>query len=128
MKKLIDRFFAYWPIVGFAILLPVLAASQTVVVPKLSNNTAYARVITAGGTTGARTINTPAGSVNFAAAATTLVVTNSLANATSIIFLAPMTNDTTCKSFVAVRAVGSFTITSNAACAAETVVGFLVTN
>lgn len=128
MKKLIDRLFAYWPVIGFAILLPVLATSQTVSIPSTFNGTSYNRVITPGGTTGAQVINTTVGTVNFAAAASTLVVTNATANTTSIIFLAPMTNDATCKSFVAVRAAGSFTLTANAACTAETAIGFLVTN
>jgi len=86
------------------------------------------KTLTAGGTTGARTINKPQGSVNFAAAATTLVVTNSQAATTSLIFLTPQTADATCTAFSAVRAAGSFTITANAACTAETVVAFLVTN
>lgn len=86
------------------------------------------RTITAAGTTGAQTINKSTGTVNFAAAATTLVVTNSLVTTSSIIFLTPQTADTTCIAFAAVMAAGSFTITANAACAAETVVGFLVTN
>lgn len=86
------------------------------------------KTLTAGGTTGARTINKPQGSVNFAAAATTLVVTNSQAATTSLIFLTPQTADATCTAFSAVRAAGSFTITANAACTAETVIAFLVTN
>ena len=86
------------------------------------------RTVTAAGTTGAQTINKPAGSVNFAAAATTLVVTNSFATTTSLIFLTPQTADATCESFAITRASGSFTITANAACTAETAVAFWVTN
>lgn len=87
------------------------------------------RTITAGGTVGARTIDKPAGTVNFAAAATSLVVTNSTVTTSSIIFTTMRTADTTC-TFVksVVPAAGSFTITLNAGCAAETSVGFLVTN
>lgn len=87
------------------------------------------RTITAGGTVGARTIDKPAGTVNFAAAATSLVVTNSTVSTSSIIFTTMRTADTTC-TFVksVVPAAGSFTITLNAGCAAETSVGFLVTN
>lgn len=84
--------------------------------------------LTAGGTTGAQTINKNAGSVNFAAAATSLVVTDSRASTTSIIFTTPMTNDATCKSFLVTRAAGSFTINANAACTAETAVGFIIFN
>jgi hypothetical protein len=86
------------------------------------------RTLTGAGTTGAQTINRPAGSVNFAAAATTLVVTNSIAATDSLIFLTPQTADATCKSFAVTRAAGSFTITANAACTAETAVAFMVTN
>mgnify|MGYP000614893259 CR=1 FL=1 len=82
--------------------------------------------LTAAGTTGAQTINKNLGQVNFAAAATTLVVTDSRATATSFIFTSPLTADTTCKSFAVTRAAGSFTITANAACTAETAVAFLI--
>jgi len=83
--------------------------------------------ITAGGTTGAQTINKAAGSVNFAAAATSLVVTNSLVTASSIIIATIQTGDTTFTSIKAVvPASGSFTIYANAAATAETRVSFLV--
>lgn len=88
----------------------------------------YRRTVTAGGTTGAQVIDRPAGSVNFGAGASTLVVTNSTADASSLIFLTPQANDATCKSFAVTRAAGSFTITANAACTAETAVAFMVTN
>lgn len=87
------------------------------------------RTITAAGTTGAQTINKPAGTVNFAAAATSLVVTNSQVTTSSIITSVMRTADTTCtfiKSIV--PAAGSFTITVNAGCNAETSVGFIVWN
>lgn len=86
------------------------------------------RTITAGGTTGAQTINKNAGTVNFAAAATTLVVTNSIVTTSSIIFLNRRTNDVTCFIASAEPGAGSFTIRMTAACTAETSVGFLVTN
>lgn len=87
------------------------------------------RTVTAGGTTGAQTINKISGTVNFAAAATSLVVTNSLVSTTSIVFTTIRTADTTC-TFVksVVPASGSFTITVNAGCTAETSVGFRVDN
>ena len=84
--------------------------------------------ITAGGTTGAQTINKMAGSVNFAGAATSLVVTNSLVTTNSIIIATVATNDTTMKSALAVAASGSFTIHANAAATVETRVNFLVIN
>lgn len=83
---------------------------------------------TAGGTTGAQTINKPSGSVNFAAAATTLVVTNSLATTSSNIFVQVEGTDTTFTSARITKAAGSFTITANAAATAETRVSFWVIN
>lgn len=84
--------------------------------------------MTAGGTTGARTINKPSGSVNFAAAATSLVVTNSVVTANSVVLCQVMTNDSTMKSVSCVAAAGSFTIHANAAATGETKVGFVVFN
>jgi hypothetical protein len=86
------------------------------------------RTVTAAGTTGAQTINRLAGTVNFAVAATTLVVTNSLVDANSIIYCTVRTNDTTALIKNVIPAAGSFTIRLNAAATAETSVGFLVTN
>lgn len=86
------------------------------------------KTITAGGTTGAQTINKISGSVNFAAAATSLVVTNSLVSASSVILCTVATNDLTFKSANAVAGAGSFTINANAAATAETRVNFFVLN
>lgn len=86
------------------------------------------RTITAGGTVGARTINQPAGTVNFAAAASALTVTNSTVTASSIILATARTNDATCSVKNVVAAAGSFVINMTANCTAETSVGFLVTN
>lgn len=83
---------------------------------------------TAGGTTGAQTINKPTGTVNFAAAATSLVVTNSLVSTSSLVYAVVRTNDTTAVLKNVVPASGSFTITMNAAVTAETSVGFVVFN
>ena len=83
---------------------------------------------TAAGTTGAQTINRPSGKVNFAAAATSLVVTNSLVTANSIVIANVLTDDATMFAVKAVPAACSFTLTANAAAAAETAVGFLVIN
>ena len=97
---------------------------------RISNNGSLGleRTNTAGGTTGAQTINKMAGSVNFAAAATSLVVTNSLVTATSNVFCVVQTNDATATIKNCVPASGSFTITLNAAATAETRVAFWVTN
>jgi hypothetical protein len=83
---------------------------------------------TAAATTGAQTISKPAGSVNFAAAATSLVVTNALVTANSIIIATVNTNDATMKTVLAVAGAGSFTLHANAAATAETRVSFLVIN
>ena len=86
------------------------------------------KTVTAGGTTGAQTINKTAGSVNFAAAAASVVVTNSLVATSSIIMATIATNDATMKSVQAVAAAGSFTLYANVAPTAETRVNFLVLN
>lgn len=86
------------------------------------------KTVTAGGTTGARTINKNFGTVNFAAAASSLVVTDSRVTVNSIIICTVGTNDATMKSALAVAAAGSFTIFSNAAATAETRVNFMVVN
>jgi hypothetical protein len=86
------------------------------------------KTITAGGTTGAQTINKTAGSVNFAAAATSLVVTNSFVDANSVIIATVATNDTTMKSVAVVAGAGSFTIHADTAPTAETRVNWFVAN
>jgi hypothetical protein len=86
------------------------------------------KTITASGTTGAQTINKTAGSVNFAIAATSLIVTNSLVTTSSVILATVASNDSTMKSVQAVAATGSFTLYANAAATAETRVNFLVIN
>lgn len=82
--------------------------------------------ITAAGTTGARTINKPSGAVNFAAGATSLVVTCDQCTATSMVKVYVATNDTTMKSVAVVPGSGSFTLHPNAAPTAETRVFFEV--
>ncbi len=84
--------------------------------------------ITAGGTTGAQTINKSAGSVNFAAAATSLVVTSNKVTASSIVICTVATNDTTLKSVQCVPTAGSFTMFASAAATAETRVSFWILN
>ena len=86
------------------------------------------KTVTAATTVGAQTINKPAGTVNFAAAATSLVVTNSTVTTASIILATVGTVDATMKTVVAVAAAGSFTLTANAAATAETRVNWLVVN
>ena len=88
----------------------------------------FNKTVTAAGTTGAQTISKNAGSVNFAAAATSLVVTNTLVTTDSIIIATVATNDTTMKSVAVVAGSGSFTLYANAAATAETRVNFIVIN
>jgi hypothetical protein len=84
--------------------------------------------ITPGGTTGARTINKASGTVNFAAGATTLVVTNSLVTTSSIVMAVVRTGDLTAYIKNVIPIAGSFTITLGVAATAETSVGFMVIN
>lgn len=86
------------------------------------------KTVTASGTNGAQTINKTSGSVNFAAAATSLVVTNSLVTTNSVILATAATNDSTLKSVAVVAAAGSFTLYANAAATSATRVNFLVLN
>lgn len=86
------------------------------------------KTITAAATTGAQVINKVSGSVNFAAAAGSLVVTNSFVSSTSLIFCTVGTNDATMKAAAAVAGAGSFEIFPDVAPTGETRVNFLVLN
>ena len=88
----------------------------------------FNKTVTATGTTTPQTINKTAGSVNFAAADASKVVTNSLVTTSSIIVATVASNDSTMKSVQVVAAAGSFTIYANAAPTAETRVNFVVIN
>lgn len=104
------------------------ASGATGNVVTFSTSIAVPKTITASGTNGAQTINKMSGSVNFATAATSLVVTNSLVTTSSVIILTIGTNDSLMTSATAVAGSGSFTIFPNSAPAAATRVNFLVTN
>lgn len=84
--------------------------------------------VTAGGVTGNQTINKASGTVNFAAGATSLTVTNSWVTASSIVLAVVRTNDATAYIKNVVCSAGSFVITLGAAATAETSVGFVVFN
>jgi hypothetical protein len=94
----------------------------------LSNIKLLTRVITGAGTTGNQTINELSGTVNLAAAETSITVNNSFVTEDSLIYAMTRTNDTNCSVKNIVAAAGSFAINMTLACAAETSVGFLVTN
>jgi hypothetical protein len=83
---------------------------------------------TASGTTGNQTINKTSGTVNIAAAGTTVTVTNSLVSASSIVYAVIRTNDATATIKNVVPAAGSFVINLGAAATAETSIGFFVIN
>lgn len=76
--------------------------------------------ITGAGNTGAQVINKPSGTVRFAAAASSLVVTNSLCTTSHRVQATVCSNDTTAKAAAAVCTNGAFTIYLNAAATAET--------
>jgi hypothetical protein len=97
---------------------------------KIENNGKinYWATNTAAGTTGAVTIDRPSGTVNFAAAASALTVTNTLCTTSSIVFATVRTNDTTAYIKNVVPGAGSFTINLGAAATAETSVGFFIIN
>lgn len=78
------------------------------------------RTLTASGTTGAQTIRKPAFTVNFAAGATSLVVTNALVNGNTGAICQVLTNDATMFAVKAVAATGTLTLYPNAAPTAET--------
>jgi hypothetical protein len=88
----------------------------------------FPSTVTAGGTTGNRTINKTSGTVNIAAAGTTVTVTNSLCSTTSIVLAVIRTNDTTAVIKNVVPGAGIFAINLNAAATAEISVGFILFN
>ena len=83
--------------------------------------------VTAGGTTGNQTIDKPTGTVNIAAAGTSVTVTNSLVTANSIVFAVIRTNDATARITSVVPSSGSFVINIVAA-TGEVSIGFFVLN
>lgn len=93
-----------------------------------SGNRVEPKTVVATGTTGAQTINRVTGRVNFAAGASSLVVTNNLVTANSIILITKATNDSTARLGAAVASAGSFTIHMDVAPAAECAVNFSISN
>lgn len=83
---------------------------------------------TIAGSTGAQTINKVTGQVQFAAAATSLVVTDSLCSSTSLVYCFMGTNDATAVLGSAVAGSGSFTINMKTAPTGTTLVNFLISN
>lgn len=84
--------------------------------------------ITTGGTTGNQTINKPSGTVNIAAAGTTVTVTNSTCTTSSIVYAVIRTNDATAYIKNVVPGSGTFDINLGAAATGEISIGFVVFN
>lgn len=80
------------------------------------------------GTPGNATNNNLSGRAAFAAAASTVVITNSLVTAASKVFVSLGGSDATLTSVRVTSAAGSFTVTGNAAATGTTVFDFLVVN
>lgn len=104
--------------------------SDQITLDTLTLNTSLSTegTITGAGTTGAQTINKMSGTVRFAAAATSLVVTNSLCTTASRIMAMCSTNDGTAYVKNVVPTTGAFTITLGAAATGETEVSWLLFN
>lgn len=88
----------------------------------------FPQTVTAGGTTGDQTINKASGTVNIAAAGTTVTVTNSLCSTTSEIFAVLRTADATATIKNVVPGSGSFVINLGAAATAEVSIGWFIIN
>jgi hypothetical protein len=82
--------------------------------------------ITPAGSTGAKTINNKTGCVRLAAAASSLVVTNSFVTTNSVIQLTLAANDATCLYVNYTPGNGSFTINAPVAPTAELRIDFAV--
>ena len=104
--------------------LRCLAAIPSYFAGKLTFDKTY----TAGGTTGDRTIDKPSFSVNFAAGASSLTVTNSMITVDSIVICVVQADDATAVIKNAVSSNGSVVIKLTAPATAETKVACLVIN
>lgn len=83
---------------------------------------------TPGGTTGNQTINKSSGTVNIAAAGSTVTVTNATVTTSSIVFAVIRTNDASATIKNVVPGAGTFDINLTAAATAEVSIGFMVIN
>src|SRR5262249_18916196 len=86
------------------------------------------KTITAGGTTGNQNINKNSFTVNFAATARTITLTDSRISTSSNIVCTVQKNDVTLKYVIAEPGSGSAVLTGNATATAETRVGCIVVN
>lgn len=113
---------------GIYIIPTLTAAADFRAIEITGGKIVFPATMTAGGTTGNQTINKISGSVNVAAAATSITVTNNLVTTSSIVFATVRTNDSTAVIKNVVCSAGSFVITLSAAATAETSIGFFVIN
>lgn len=96
--------------------------------PSLSGSLSIDKTVTSAGVTGNRTINKPAGTVNFATNSTVLTVTNSLVTTDSIIYCVMRTDSLNATIWSVVCSNGAFTITLSGPPDEEVSVGFIVFN
>lgn len=120
-------------VIGNNTTLPLLDGTMATTVAAqsltLNGKLLFPATITTTGTTGAQTINNPSGTVNIAAAGTSVTVTNSLVTTSSIVYCVIRTNDANNISIKSVvPAAGSFTINLTEAVASEISIGFIVYN
>jgi len=113
---------------GFYFNPTLTAAADAIAIDVQKGRLLFSATNTASGTTGNQTINKIAGTVNFGAGASSLVVTNNLVTANSIVIPCVYGSDATASSARITPAAGSFTINLNAAATAETTVAFFVIN
>jgi hypothetical protein len=110
------------------VAVPILSIDNANGLSTFGGPLALTKTITATGTTGAQTINKTSGSVNFAAGATSVLVTNSLCTSSSVVVGMIGTNDATANGLRIAVGSGSFTIYMLVAPAAETRVNWILTN
>lgn len=127
MKNLFRAFFMPGDLGTAALKTVGYAPGNVPVVPMPLSVMEITKTITPIRTTGNVTINTPAGTVNFAANASTLTVTSSLCTPTSIILPTIMTNQGDITNVCIVPGTGSFTMTVQPVSSSMVVtVGFLI--
>lgn len=115
---------------GWTGLLHATSSQQLYAQGGMSVNTLLnvSKTITSGATLGTQTINTISGSVNFAALATSVVVTSTLSTVDSIILTTVGRNDATMDSVSVLASNGFFTLFADTAPTANTRVNFLILN
>lgn len=121
MTVLLSKAYAGYP-VSQVVTLPTSTETALIAAGLATASTA------ASTTTGNVTANVPSGKVAFAAAATSVVITNTLIDASSKVYAAisQASADTTLTALRVVPAAGSVTIFANAAATATTLVDWAI--